>query len=926
MAYYDEYSGMEVESEEERRKRLEEAKKADETVAAEHKVTTYENGSQTVETKQEVPASQGLQPIKPTFAENIGNAVRAMPQNFVNNVNRGLTNLQNAPGNFVSNVQALPDQFAAETERLKRIAGNQPVSPDQTTAETARLQRQAGVPAEPEATQAPQPTTAPAAKFDQAAYNASIAQQESGNRPDIGYHDKSKSSAFGLFGITAPAYADARRVNPNLPEDITKATSEQQTEAHNIITNNNARFLQSKGIEPTPGALSTSHLLGANGLYKYMTQKDEQGRPYLSPQAQQANGGYDNLARIVNGRLQGQAVPSSGAAQQTQEQQIGPMSPEQADQQARQFAQSLQQYAGPAYNSFDEFGNPVYSPEQAILQSHVDRFANAQGNPMNMLQIYQDTSVPEWMRRQAGKEVAKSVKDADNEQTATETLPTLNPKQLADVAQGKDKTGVGDWLQYLLFRHVGLTDLANAKGEELGIGHKWQTVTDDNGKNGLIKVSANGRPLEGLKDDGTSMSQAELISFATGGAAKGVHQAADVYKDPSGQVKGSFVLETRPGQTPVYKEVGTGRRATPAESAVLNKTGVAGTLEQQAASQQQKLGIRLQYEPIIAAATAGAKELGEANAKYGTNFAIAGYGAPGTPNAGKPILVDQTTNQIVQPNAQGQITATAGAVPQGGTAALATGEKLRGERSQAMNKILDEEVRPQAQAGDTVSSVRKQQFAIFDRPGIDANKIFGLANAAGEGENAQKFTMLRDLLSGVVARNSDGTPMNGEQLSQRFAGLNLTPAEKSALAEYNISNQKINAATLKQTAGPGAVSEPEQRVNRESNVDVTKIPALGAFNAMAQSQFDGDRARYKADWAATQTFGSALEMDKAWRKENQRLAENYTNIARERIKFINENGNTYNAVREGYRRFPVPEYDPATESWKKTKPLSSFNR
>jgi hypothetical protein len=515
----------------------------------------------------------------------------------------------------------------------------------------------------------------------------------------------------------------------------------------------------------------------------------------------------------------------------------------------------------------------------------------------------------------------------NNRAAAEAALPALSPNELAKVATKKSEgNSVGDWLQYLLFKHVGLNDLANAKGEELGIGHKWQSVTDDNGKNGLIKTSASGRPLEGLKDDGTSMSQAELISYATGGAAKGVHQAADVYKDPSGVVKGSFVLETRPGQTPVYKEVGTGRRATAAESAVLNKTGVAGTLEQQAAAQQQKMNMRLQYEPIIAAATAGAKELGEANAKYGTNFAIVGYGAPGAVNAGKPILIDQNTNQIVTPNAQGQITVPTGNVSVGGTAALATGEKLRGERSQAMNKVLDEEVRPQAQAGDTVSSVRKQQFAIFDRPGVDANKLFGLANASGEGANAQKYTMLRDLLSGYVARNADGSPMNGDQLSQRFAGLNLTPAEKSALAEYNIANQKINASTLKQTAGAGSVSNAEQQANRESNVDITKIPALGAFNAMGQSQFDGDRARYKADWAATQTFTSALDMDKAWRKENQRLATLYGDVAKQRIKFVNENGNTYNAVREGYRRFPVPEYDPATESWKKTKPLSSFNR
>jgi hypothetical protein len=142
--------------------------------------------------------------------------------------------------------------------------------------------------------------------------------------------------------------------------------------------------------------------------------------------------------------------------------------------------------------------------------------------------------------------------------------------------------------------------------------------------------------------------------------------------------------------------------------------------------------------------------------------------------------------------------------------------------------------------------------------------------------------------------------------------------------EYNIANQKINAATLKQTAGAGSVSDAEQKANRESNVDPTKIPALGAFNAMAQSQFDGDRARYKADWALTQPAQNRLELDKAWRKEGQRLTKIYEDMARERIKFINQNGSTYNAVREGYRRYPVPEYDPESGTWKKTKPLTQI--
>lgn len=252
------------------------------------------------------------------------------------------------------------------------------------------------------------------------------------------------------------------------------------------------------------------------------------------------------------------------------------------------------------------------------------------------------------------------------------------------------------------------------------------------------------------------------------------------------------------------------------------------------------------------------------------------------------------------------------------TEEVKTNVGVAGKRSESFNKILDEEVRPQAQAGDTVSSVRKQQFAIFDRPGIDSNKLFGLYNAAQENPSDQKLSIVRDIFGGVFKPEAE--------VSQRLALLNLSPQEKSALIEYNIANQRINAATLKQSAGPGSVSDAEQKANRESNVDPTKVPALGAYNAMAQSQFSGDMARYKADWAESYPATNALQLDKAWRKETQALSQIYGDIAKQRAQYIADNGATTAAVREGYKLYPIPEYDPNTGQWKKIKPLSNFKR
>jgi len=243
---------------------------------------------------------------------------------------------------------------------------------------------------------------------------------------------------------------------------------------------------------------------------------------------------------------------------------------------------------------------------------------------------------------------------------------------------------------------------------------------------------------------------------------------------------------------------------------------------------------------------------------------------------------------------------------------------IGGKRSETFNNYRDKEIVGEMQKGYDVSSERKKQFGILSRPGVNTDAIFGLYNKAGSDPEAQKGAIVRDIIGGMYTRPED--------VSQRIAQLNLDPATRSALEEYAISNAVINRATLKATAGPGGVSDAEQEANKKSNVDPTKIPALGGYNAMAQSQFSGDLAQYKGDWIGNQKFTTVYDTERAWKKEQARINDMYRNTAEQRIKYINDNGNSTAAVKEGYRRFPIPEYDSRTETWKKTKPLSSYER
>jgi len=124
-----------------------------------------------------------------------------------------------------------------------------------------------------------------------------IGQLESNNNPGIGYHNRSMSTAYGLYGFTAPTWAGLRRANPSLPADITQATPEEQLAAFNQLKDANGRQLTGYGLPANTGSLALAHLLGPAGARDYMQNRT------LSPDAIAANGGEDATRRIADQRL-----------------------------------------------------------------------------------------------------------------------------------------------------------------------------------------------------------------------------------------------------------------------------------------------------------------------------------------------------------------------------------------------------------------------------------------------------------------------------------------------------------------------------------------------------------------------------------------------------------------------------------------------
>ena len=621
-----------------------------------------------------------------------------------------------------------------------------------------------------------------------------------------------------------------------------------------------------------------------------------------------------------------------------------------------------------------QMGQAAQQSEDIQQQAVIN--ARNESDPMKRRDSYSkllaDPNVSEGTKAMATRFIAEDFMKQRDIAKANQDIQEATPTDLARYM--KDKSKEGSYVKAILLSRLGLTDLAQKEMELISPTITMASAVDSEGKKYTVGRNKNGSIVTGFDSAGRSVNQEKLADLSAAAmpnkafllpqSGGGLMQKTIIGEDGKPQVITGQVF-TDPQTNSTYFQAGNKRYdtsglSTPAQNvqnvysaAAAGSAGKAGgegfTPQPLPAFPGQQGGAPSSYvnpqgtTPAPTATTApadtGALRRAQSDVESLTKeIALAQrkpFGTAQQQTSRMGYLNDEMAKaqQRLQ-QAQG-VTTTAPAMPtnapkptagmpvwqqrQQASLGEAAGKEViqvAGKRSESFNKILDEEVRPQAQAGDTVSSVRKQQFAIFDRPGVDSNKLFGLYNAAQENPGDQKLSIVRDIFGGIFKPEAE--------VSQRLAQLNLTSQEKSALTEYNIANQRINAATLKQTAGPGSVSDAEQRANRESNVDPTKVPALGAYNAMAQSQFSGDLARYKGDWADTQPATNALQLDKAWRKESQSLSQLYGDIAKQRAQYIAGNGATTAAVREGYRRFPIPEYDPNTGTWKKTKPIAEI--
>jgi len=262
---------------------------------------------------------------------------------------------------------------------------------------------------------------------------------------------------------------------------------------------------------------------------------------------------------------------------------------------------------------------------QAVYDARNEKDPNQRRD--RYVQVLQNPNVDSGTKALAERFIAEDyIKQRDIDQ-ANQKIAEATPTDLARYMKEQKKEG--SYVKAILFSRLGLNALAQQEMELLSPSLTMTNMIDDKNNRYAVELDKNGKITRAFDANGKSVNQETKAKLqASGGTLKGVEVEAGAYKDPTGQVAGSFVLERRPGGS-VFREVGTNRIATPAESAVLNKTGVQGTLSDQRLAQVQRQNIelagdweRLRMKVQGAGPEAANKFIGEFNAKHKTNYAL----------------------------------------------------------------------------------------------------------------------------------------------------------------------------------------------------------------------------------------------------------------------------------------------------------------
>jgi hypothetical protein len=159
--------------------------------------------------------------------------------------------------------------------------------------------------------------------------------------------------------------------------------------------------------------------------------------------------------------------------------------------------------------------------ETARRNQAVNEFQTATANPDAMIEYMNRKDVPDDLKTAMKINHFEALTAEKRMQKAEENglkLVTEQPQKIP--AMLRDPSEEGSAFKAWLFKQVGWKEGSDAELTKINLPKSWENVMDANGNTGMVLMSTSGRPLQGVKSDGTKMTSNELIAYASAGTSK----------------------------------------------------------------------------------------------------------------------------------------------------------------------------------------------------------------------------------------------------------------------------------------------------------------------------------------------------------------------------------------------------------------------
>jgi hypothetical protein len=437
-------------------------------------------------------------------------------------------------------------------------------------------------------------------------------------------------------------------------------------------------------------------------------------------------------------------------------------------------------------------------------------FIKNQSNPQGLLTIADDKSgrYTDFERQLARDQIVDNLRyqkmEKQGQQMAKDAIQNNDGRALAKILQDRGEgITAGGIAKAFLYSLIGFQSGAKDVVNKMGVGATWQQTRDQAGNSALIKVSADGLPLEGFDNTGAKLSTQQIANFMTGtGLGKGVSLSAEVYLDPKTGNRYRSGYDNR-GNTALVNIAGGPAYSGDPKGLILQSLDTAKSrMDYDVISSYRKT----YGNDILAALTQLRKDRPGITAEEERSFldgyrfmqGPAGVGAPGAPMAapaGAPTPVTTTPGAAVPPTAMPPAVAPAASTAVAPTAVAATptpapkptpagGPPVRGldESETSFRQRVKDYERVQATTEDGRKKIVESASAIL----ADQSKIIGDLNA-----NKRNLKILES------GRTNFGTIISGQIPGERAIGALLKTKDDINTRAVMEQVNKIAAANAK---------------------------------------------------------------------------------------------------------------------------------